>query len=101
LELSRGIFQPGYRVAEHTELSRGGYVNLGYRVANSFHWLKSGPEVTGYRVAGYRVGSTIRDGLNLEFRRKYLAAPTAPSVFRSWLKYLIYKQINKLFIFIK
>ena len=30
------------------------YVNLGYRVANSFHWLKSGPEVTGYRVASYR-----------------------------------------------
>ena len=41
---------PSYRVAE--------YVNLGYRVANSFHWLKSGPEVTGYRVASYRVGST-------------------------------------------
>ena len=41
---------PSYRVAE--------YVNSGYRVANSFHWLKSGPEVTGYRVASYRVGST-------------------------------------------
>jgi hypothetical protein len=35
-------------------------VDLGYRVANSFHWLKSGPEVTGYRVEGYRVASTTR-----------------------------------------